>query len=474
MRGSSSEAEEDKEPGRQAAGVTLAPRRVRRRLRRRRILTWSLVAVLVALVAAAGVAAAERINQPLSKPMVHAGLASSSEVTGGPPALPWPSSGQGAVSIPALGYAAQSGPEQPVPIASLTKLTTAVVILHDHPIAPGTDGPPITVTPADAAQYQADVHLDESTLEIQAGEVLTERQMLEGLLIVSSNDIAYSLAVWDAGTESAFVVKMNALAASLGATSSHFVDASGYDPDSRSTAADSLRIAAEGMRDPTFAAVVAMPTATLPLVGTVHNVVSEVGNDGVVGIKSGYTSQAGGCLVLAAVRAVDGRPVTVLAAVLGQPVPAPVPISTTTSTSTTAPPPPPGSTTTLPPGEFTVPDPFRYTRPVADALVAAVAAGVVQVTVSNAGNPVGTATTSWGGRTYQVPVVTAHTVWLFGWPGQRVDSATELRPVPPGSRKGSTVGSALFALGSQIQVVPLQLATTVPEPSLWWRLLHRV
>ena len=63
---------------------------------------------------------------------------------------------------------------------------------------------------------------------------------------------------------------------------------------------------------------------------------------------------------------------------------------------------------------------------------------------------------------------------MFGWPGQQVDSATELRPVGPGSQKGSTVGSALYALGAQIQVVPLELATTVPEPSLWWRLVHRV
>ncbi len=464
-------------PPAQGSGVELAPRPVHSRGRRVLVVT-GIGLVVVAVVAAAAVAA-ERINQPLGATTLHAGLAPSSVVVGEPSALPWPATGQGAIAVPAIGHTDQSGPEQPVPIASLTKLATAVVVLHDHPIAPGADGPPITVTAADAAEYEVELHLDESTLEIQAGEVLTERQMLEALLVVSSNDIAYSLAVWDAGTESAFVVKMNALAASLGATSSHFVDASGYDPASRSTAADCLRIAAEGMRDPTFAAVVAMPSVTLPLVGTVHNVVSEVGNDGVVGIKSGYTSQAGGCLVLAGVRTVDGRPVTVLIAVLGQPVPPPVPTSTTTSTSTTAPPPAtapsgPTTTTTLPPGEFTVPDPFRYTRPVADALLAATAAGVVPVTVSNAGAAVGSASTSWGGRTYRVPVVTAHTAWLFGWPGQQVDSATELRPVAPGSQKGSTVGSALFALGTQIQVVPLDLATTVPEPSLWWRLVHRV
>ena len=65
----------------------------------------------------------------------------------------------------------------------------------------------------------------------------------------------------------AFVAKMNALAVSLGATHTHYVDASGYDPQSVSTASDVLRMAAAGMAIPTFAEVVDMPTVTLPLVG---------------------------------------------------------------------------------------------------------------------------------------------------------------------------------------------------------------
>ncbi len=432
---------------------------------------------MVALVATAGVAAAERINQPLGATTLHAGLAPSYEVAGGTPSLPWPSTGQAAIAIPAIGYAEQSGPEDPVPIASLTKLTTAVLILHDHPIAPGTDGPSITVTPADAAEYAAELHQDESTIEIQAGEVLTERQMLEALLLVSANDIAYSLAIWDAGTESAFVSKMNALAASLGATSSHFVDASGFDPDSRSTAA---RLPAHRRgrharsrpsppwwrcRPPRSPWSARSTTSSTKWEATVWSASSRATPLRPAAATSSPASTSS-----------TGDRWTVLVAVLGQPVPAAVPISTTTSTPTTAPPPPPGSdtTTTLPPGEFTVPDPFRYTSPIADALLGASENGVVQVTVSKQAAAVGSATTSWGGRTYRVPVVTARTAWVFGWPGQQVASATELRPVAPGSQKGSTVGSALFALGSQIQVVPLQLATTVPEPSLWWRLIHRV
>ena len=108
--------------------------------------------------------------------------------------------------------------------------------------------------------------------------------------------------------------------------------------------------------------------------------------------------------------------------------------------------------------------------------LAATEAAVVPVTVSSHGAAVGSVTTSWGGRTYRVPVVTAHGSVALRLAG----SAGGLRCRAPtggtrAAQKGSTVGSALFALGTQIQVVPARSSpTTVPEPSLWWRLVHRV
>ena len=180
--------------------------------------------------------------------------------------------------MPALGYAAQSGPETPVPIASLTKMANA----RGHPprpsAGPGAHGPTITITQADAAEFDFDIDNDESNIPIQAGEMLTERQMLEALMNQSANDIAYSLAVWDAGTMPAFVAKMNASGRLPRRRHTHYVDASGYDPQSVSTASDSLRIAAAGMRIPAFAQVVGLPTVTLPLVGTVHNIVTQIGS----------------------------------------------------------------------------------------------------------------------------------------------------------------------------------------------------
>jgi D-alanyl-D-alanine carboxypeptidase (penicillin-binding protein 5/6) len=426
----------------------------------------------VLLIAAGAWVAAVRIDAPLARPVVQMAATVRTVVPGAVPQLPWPTKGQGAVVVPSIGFAAQSGPETPVPIASLTKMTTAVVILRDHPLPTGAQGPLITVTPADMAEYDSELHLDESTLAVQPGETLTERQMLEALLIKSANNIAFSLATWDAGSVAAFTVKMNALAASLGATDTHYVDASGYLPETVSSASDVLRVAAAGMAIPTFAQIVDMSTVSLPLAGTVQNVVTEVGSDGIIGVKSGYTSQAGACLVLASDRTVRDRQVLVLVAVLGQPTPPPSPVSSTTSTTHATATGAPTTTTTIPADDEPIGNPFKYAAPTSLSLMSATRAAVTTVTVATAGHVVGAVATTWGGTIHLAPYVTAEGAWLPGWPGQPVATMSRYTAVPPGSRAGTRVGTTLFAIGSEFEAVDLELAGTVPEPSAWWRLAH--
>ncbi|MEI7860890.1 MAG: hypothetical protein WCI26_13790, partial [Acidimicrobiales bacterium] len=117
-------------------------------------------------------------------------------------------------------------------------------------------------------------------------------------------------------------------------------------------------------------------------------------------------------------------------------------------------------------------DPFKFARPVVDALLGAARVAVGTVEVAIAGEVMGTMTSTWGGVAHQVPYVTGSGGWLPGWPGQKVVSANRFIAVPPGSRPGTVVGSAEFTIASQIESVPLQLAAVVPEPSAWWRLAH--
>ncbi|MEI7859460.1 MAG: hypothetical protein WCI26_06460, partial [Acidimicrobiales bacterium] len=301
-----------------------------------------LSAAFVLLLGSGAWVAAQRINVALARPVAHPAALVQTVVPGAAPVLPWAAKGQSAISIPSLGYVEQSGPEPSVPVASLTKITTAIVVLQDHPLPVDAPGPLVTVTADDIVEYNFELQHDQTTVAIKQGETISERQMLEALLTQSANDIAYTLATWDAGSIPAFVVKMNTLAASLGATATHYVDASGYDPQTVSSASDVLRMAAVAMAIPTFAQIVAMTEVTLPVAGTLSNIVSEVGKDGVVGIKSAYTSAAGACMVLAANRTIRGRNVLVMATVLGQPTPPP----TMPTTTTTLPPPPKTTTTT--------------------------------------------------------------------------------------------------------------------------------
>ena len=323
--------------------------------------------------------------------------------------------------------------------------------------------------------------------------MLTERQMLEALLTQSANDMAYSLALWDAGSLPAFVAKMNALAASLGATRTHYVDASGYDPR---LGVDGLRLSCasppRAWPIPTFAQVVGMTSITLPLVGTVPNIVTEIGHDGVVGVKSGYTSKAGGCMVLAADRVIDGRQVLVLAAVLGQPVPPPPPPTTTTARP--RPPRPPGhddhhhhlapATTDRddrPPPPLPRRPPRRSPADLRYPLALHPPGGRAAARRGQgrrgpghggrratggdghrrpgAGGPPG----GGGGRPGGVAAGLARPAGVVG----------RHRSGPPGGpRRDTGVGTACYTLGTQVESVPLRLAATVPEPTWWWRLLH--
>lgn len=443
---------------------------VRPRSPRRAVLrSGAAVTAVAVLLVAGGLVAAHRIRRLQPPPVVRTSLAASRTVPGTPPVLPWPPTGQAAVAVPALGIALTSGPEVPVPIASLTKMTTAVVVLRDHPVAPGSDGPSLTVTAADVAVYQGDLSKDESTVAVRVGEVLTERQALEGLLTQSANNLAYALAVWDAGSQAAFVTKMNALAATLGMTESHYTDASGFAATSVSSAADCLKMAVAGMAIPTFAEVVSLTSVTLPVVGTVPNIVTQIGTDGVIGIKSGFTAQAGGCMVLAADREVGGRRVLAIAAVLGQPVPPAVvvaaPVAPQSAGSATG----VGSTitTTIP----YIPDPLRYAGPAAEALVSAAEAGATPVVVAVPGGTVARAVTIWGGAGHSVAVVTTAGATLLAWPGQAVRSVPVVH-VPLGARRGESVGSVRYVLGLQSVASRLRLAAPLPEPNWWWRLVH--
>jgi D-alanyl-D-alanine carboxypeptidase (penicillin-binding protein 5/6) len=260
----------------------------------------------------------KRSASPSPAPSPVIALPASYTIPGGTPKLTWPRRGQAALAVSGLGTVGLSGAAKAVPIASVTKVMTAYVILRDHPLDAGESGPHLTVTAAEAAAYPGQVAQHQSLVPVAAGEVLTERQALEALLLPSADNIAQILARWDAGTPARFVTKMTAMAARLGMKHTRYTDPSGLSATTKSTAADQVLLGQRAMTVPALAGIVAMSSATIPVAGRITNYNSLLGDDGFVGIKTGSTSAAGGCLLFAVQREVGGHQVLVVGAVLGQ------------------------------------------------------------------------------------------------------------------------------------------------------------
>ncbi|MEV0228545.1 serine hydrolase [Nonomuraea sp. NPDC050786] len=252
-----------------------------------------------------------------AQPLPLSGSVSASSTSAWPWELPWPSKGQAAVQVAGEADSLSVyGEQRPVPIASVTKVMTALVILRDHPLSRHAAGPSIRV---DRQAANESGNRDESTVPLTWGQGLTERQLLELMLIPSGNNAARLLARWDAGSERAFVLKMNATAAKLGMKSTTYTGASGYEPTTVSTAVDQLKLARQAMKHPVLRDIVATAKTTVPgVAGEIVNSNKLLGLPGVVGLKTGTSTAAGGALLWAARPLTGSRDRLILGVVLRQ------------------------------------------------------------------------------------------------------------------------------------------------------------
>ncbi len=334
-----------------------------------------------------------------------------------------------------VGPVGQVHGSQPVPVAGLAELLAAYVILSDHHLAPGADGPAIPVTADALAAYQTGLANQESEVPIATGESLTELQALEGLLIDSGADMATVLADWDAGSVSNFVAKMNTAARTLGLTSTHITDPSGIDPATTSTAEDLVRLGEASLSVSVLRQMVSLGQASVPMTNVVFNPNFDLGQDGIIGIKTGSDSSAQGCYLFAAQQSIDGKSVTVVGAVLGQP----------------------GGT--LGPNTAAV--------DAGDTLVKSVEAALHSFTLFAPGQHVATIDAPWG-STALLSAVT--TVRVIGWPGLVATLAVGHGPIDGPIAVGTTVATLRAGVGRSSTHVQLRTAGALSGPGLWWRL----
>ena len=371
-------------------------------------------------------------------PVTYVPATTTSFVVPGPaPALPFPKGGQATVGVLGVGTMGSSGGDASLPVASLTKMMTATVILADHPLAEGDEGPLIGITAADVATEAADAAVGQSVVKVAAGEQLSELQCLEALLVGSANNIGTVLARWDAGSIPAFVTRMNAKVASLGMHATHYADPTGVDPASVSSASDQVLLAQLAMQNKVFAGIVGLAQIDLPVAGTVFNYDFLVGHDGVIGIKTGSTAQAGGCFVFAAVRSAGGVPVVIIGAVIGQRGPSILQAALNASL----------------------------------ALINAAGAAVHPVTVSVPdGGVVGRLEAPWAPAD---PIVAPGSWSTLGWGGMTVQVKAHIAPAPGHVAAGARLGTVTLSLVNQTHSLAAVAGGALSGPSLRWRLERR-
>jgi D-alanyl-D-alanine carboxypeptidase (penicillin-binding protein 5/6) len=215
--------------------------------------------------------------------------------------------------------AAASTYQPRVPIASLTKMMTVWVVLHQLPLTYQERGPCLVVTANDVAQYDYDVASGQSNARIVKGERICEGTLLRGLLVHSAGDYSQLLLRMIGWSPATFVRVMNADARTMGLTRTHYVDLTGFEPGDQSTAGNQATLAVTLMDDePIVDQIVALTHVALPYNGVVESYTPLIGVDDVVGVKSGFTNPAGGCDVMAVKVTIGANTFLMYAVVLGE------------------------------------------------------------------------------------------------------------------------------------------------------------
>ncbi len=196
----------------------------------------------------------------------------------------------------------QKSPDRPRAVASLTKIMTALVVLKREG---GHLDRTVRVHPD--AVFARDDYGGGSTLGLRAGERLSIRGLLAGLLLGSANDAAEALAIEESGSVPAFVNAMNARAKALGMSRTRFTSPHGLDDSGRSSATDLMVLLREASKDPTFRDLVARrfvvvrSNSARPRRIQNRNVMLWL-FPGASGVKTGFTATAGSCLMATAIR----------------------------------------------------------------------------------------------------------------------------------------------------------------------------
>jgi D-alanyl-D-alanine carboxypeptidase (penicillin-binding protein 5/6) len=340
----------------------------------------------------------------------------------------------GASAVGAVGYPgvlAQQGSTAALPMASITKLITALVVLEAHPLATGETGPSVTMTQDDVAWYGHYLAQNGKVAGVRPGSVFTERQLLDLVLIDSANNYTMSLVQWAFGSEEAYRAAARAWLDANGLPGIVVTEPTGIDPANVATAADLVELGRVALTHPVVAEIVGTRSAEVPDLGAISNTNKLLGSDGVTGIKTGTLDDFGANLLFSAEYPVGSSTVTVVGVVLGGPNH----------------------------------DVLDVDIP---ALLADVLAGFTEVPLVVEGEPVASYRTAWDTT---AEAVAAETASVVVWGGTPVAAEVTVNEVGT-AESGADVGEVVFTAGDRTVTVELELSATLTDPGPWWRITH--
>jgi len=350
--------------------------------------------------------------------------------------IAWPGSTQAAVGILGDTVIETNGTQTPVPTASTAKLITALMILKAKPLGLNQPGPTVTFGPSDVAIYNNYVAEAGSVVQVVAGEQMSEYQALEAMLLPSANNIADSLAIWAYGSLSSYKAAASQYITSIGLKSTTVgTDASGFAPSTVSTASDLVKLGEIVMQNPVLTQIVGQSSAAgIPVVSTVKNVNYLLSTNGIIGIKTGNSDQAGGVFVGADRIYIEGKPVTVITSLIGA-----ANLATAMSDSL--------------------------------VLINSATANFKQLTLLPAGSTIGYYKVPGGN---QVPIVTSSDLVMTTWQGQAVIGDATIPPISYATSTSNTVAKLVIKDMSTgiAKSVNLTLGQKASKPPIMYRLVH--
>ena len=396
--------------------------------RKRHSKTVALAVVILLVVGYAVYAFTRPIPAPVPRLVVLPGKAAQTV------SLPFPGYGESAVGAVGYGVLGSAGNQAPVPTASTIKILTALSVLKQHPLNVGEQGPTLTLTQDDVDSYNKYVAEDGSVVHVQVGEQISEYQALQAMLLPSANNMAETLARWAYGSLDAYSTAATQLAAQLGMTNTTVTDPSGFSPSTISTAHDLTVLGEAAIQNPVLAEIVAESSATIPVQGTVHNVNQLLGQDGIIGLKTGNSDQDPGAFIFAATHDVSGHPVTVIGTILNA-----QDLGTAMHDSV--------------------------------ALISSTGQNFTLATPVARGTVVGSYSAKW---TKPVTIVAQKDLTVLNWQGSTLTSLVSLKKEVAPLAANTVVGTVTVqnSLDNSKTSVPVLLKQAIPKPSWVWRLEH--